>query len=93
MILNMLYQYMLSSLTTVADNPETTEQEKSAAANRYLLLYPLCNGTSLLLGMANSILLMLKGIQASKVIHGNIIDNLLKASIQKFYNVILNSRI
>ncbi|KAM3142803.1 hypothetical protein pb186bvf_005187 [Paramecium bursaria] len=93
MCLGLFYQIRLSQITTISDNKEATEAQKQDAQEQYLLLYPVTTLGIQLATLIAGIFLVNKSIHASKTLHANIIENLLQASVQYFYNIIQKSRI
>lgn len=58
-----------------------------------MYIYPLCGILGACLSLSLGLFLANKGARASKCLHNKITENLLKASVQYFYNVVLGSRI
>lgn len=70
-----------------------SEEEKNSAVSQFLYIYPLCGILGAGLSLSVGLFLTNKGATASRCLHNKITENLLKASVQYFYNVVLGSRI
>ncbi|CAD8206143.1 unnamed protein product [Paramecium octaurelia] len=85
------YQLKLKSITEISNSNESTEDQKADAVQQFLFFYPLSHILMALFALFSGIFLTSKGVTASMLLHNNIINNLLKASVAEFYNVTLVS--
>ncbi|CAD8119651.1 unnamed protein product [Paramecium sonneborni] len=91
MICSTFYQLKLKSITEISNSNQSTLNQKAEALEQFLFVYPFFNILMALFTLFSGIFLTQKGITASMILHNNIINNLLKASVTEFYNVTLGS--
>ncbi|CAD8108442.1 unnamed protein product [Paramecium primaurelia] len=85
------YQLQLKSITEISNSDQSNEDQKADAVQQFLFVYPLSHILMALFTLFSGIFLTSKGVTASMLLHNNIINNLLKASVAEFYNVTLGS--
>jgi ABC-type multidrug transport system fused ATPase/permease subunit len=92
-VLSFISQLLLSKFTGLAEDPSVPPAQVDQAVAVFLLVYALCQGAIVVFDFVCYVAVILRSIGVSRSIHGRIVSNLLRASVQRFYNCTLNSRI